>query len=114
MTRKKFEALVKDVLKKLPKKFKEKLENVDVVIEPGLDKKSSKLLGLYRGVPLEARTHCYGIVLPDKITLYQRSIESECKAHGLDVRREVKNVIQHEIAHHFGISDRRLRDLGVY
>jgi predicted Zn-dependent protease with MMP-like domain len=114
MTRKKFEAIVKDALKKLPKKFKEKLENVDVVIESGFDKKSSKLLGLYRGVPLDARTHYYGTVLPDKIILYKRSIEIECKAHELDVGDEVKNVIQHEIAHHFGISDKRLRDLGVY
>jgi predicted Zn-dependent protease with MMP-like domain len=114
MTRKKFEALVRGVLKKLPKKFMEKLQNVDIVIENGLDKKSLPLLGLYHGVPLDARTHCYGIVLPDKITLYQRSIEFECAQRGLDVKDEVKRVIQHEVAHHFGISDKRLRDLGVY
>ena len=114
MTRKKFEALVRDVIKKFPKKFKEKLQNIDIVVDGGLDKKSASLLGLYRGVPLESRGHYYSIVLPDKITLYQRNIELECEAQGLDIRDEVKNVIQHEIAHYFGISDKRLTELGVY
>lgn len=115
MTRKKFEAMVKDVLKKLPKEFKEKLENVDVVIDIdlGLGAKG-QFLGLYEGVPLNDRTHYYSIVMPDKITLYKRNIESECKTRGLDVRKEVKHVIEHEIAHHFGVSDKRLKDLDVY
>ena len=123
MTRKKFEALVKGVLKKLPKEFKNMLENVDVVIEIDLDMDRVKtlglgakgrFLGLYQGVPLKDRTHYYGIVMPDKITLYKRNIELECKARRLDLREEIKHVIQHEIAHHFGISDKRLKELSVY
>jgi predicted Zn-dependent protease with MMP-like domain len=111
MTRKEFEILARDVLKKLPKEFKEKLQNVDVVIDASA---KGNLLGLYEGVPLDNRTTNYGLVMPDKITLFKKSIELECKEQGLDIRKEIKHVIQHEIAHHFGISDKRLRDIGRY
>ena len=111
MTRKEFEVLAKDALERLPKEFKDKLQNVDVVIE---EKSKGRLLGLYHGVPLKNRTHYYGMVMPDKIVLYQQNIEQECKDIGIDIREEVKHVIQHEIAHHFGISDKRLKNLGVY
>ncbi len=123
MNRNEFEVLVRDVLEKLPKEFKNKLQNVDVVIEENLDMNTIKtlglgakgrFLGLYQGVPLKDRTHYYGIVMPDKITLYKQNIELVCKTTGLDIREEVRHVIQHEIAHHFGISDKRLKDLGVY
>jgi len=59
-------------------------------------------------------THYYGMVIPDKVILYKRNIERECKERGLDIYEEVKHIIQHEIAHHFGISDKRLKDLGIY
>jgi predicted Zn-dependent protease with MMP-like domain len=111
MTRKEFETLTRDVLKKLPKEFKEKLQNVDVVIDCSA---GGKLLGLYQGVPLNGRTVYYGLVMPDKITLFKKNIELECKEYGLDIRKEIKHVIQHEIAHHFGITDKRLRDIGRY
>ena len=54
------------------------------------------------------------MVIPDKVILYKRNIERECKERGLDIYEEVKHIIQHEIAHHFGISDKRLKDLGIY
>lgn len=123
MTRKEFEVLVREVLGELPKEFKDKLQNIDVVIEKDFDMDmvrklglgaKGRLLGLYQGVPLKDRTHYYGMVMPDKITLYRQNIERECKERGLDVYEEVKHVIQHEIAHHFGISDKRLKDLGIY
>ena len=123
MTHKEFEALTINTLEKLPKDFKDKLQNVDVVVEEELDldmvKKlglgaKGRLLGLYQGVPLKNRTHYYGMVMPDKITLYKQNIERECKARGLDIGEEIKHVIQHEIAHHFGISDKRLKDLDIY
>ncbi len=123
MTRKEFESLVADVLKGLPKKFKDKLQNVDITIEEDLNvdmvKKlrpgtQGRLLGLYYGVPLKDRTHYYGMVMPDKIILYKQNIELECEKKGLDIYKEIKHVIQHEIAHHFGISDKRLKDLNVY
>jgi predicted Zn-dependent protease with MMP-like domain len=123
MTHGEFEKLVRDALEKLPQEFKDRLQNIDVVIEeeldadivksPGLGAKG-RLLGLYQGVPLKDRTHYYGMVMPDKITLYKHNIERTCERDGLDIREEVNHVIQHEIAHHFGISDKRLRDLGIY
>ena len=123
MERKEFESLVIKALKGLPGVFKDKLENVDIVIEdePDMDtvkvrKLGSKghLLGLYHGVPLKARTHYYGMVLPDKITLYKANIERSCKTRGEDIYKEIKHILQHEIGHHFGISDQRLKKLGVY
>ena len=123
MTREEFEKIVHDALIDLPREFKDKLENVDVVIEECIDMNMVKrlglgakgrLLGLYQGVPLKDRTHYYGMVMPDKITLYKQNIERSCEAGGLDIREEIKHVIQHEIAHHFGISDNRLKDLGIY
>ena len=123
MTREEFETIVKGVLEELPKEFKDKLQNIDVVIEEELDMEAVKrlglgakgrLLGLYQGIPLKDRTHYYGMVMPNKITLYKQNIERSCEASGLDIREEIKHVIQHEIAHHFGISDKRLKDLGIY
>lgn len=123
MTRKEFETIVEGVLEELPKEFKDKLQNIDIVIEEELDLEAAKrlglgakgrLLGLYQGVPLKDRTHYYGMVMPDKITLYKQNIESSCEVGELGIREEIKHVIQHEIAHHFGISDKRLKDLGIY
>ncbi len=123
MTRKEFEKLVMRALDELPGEFKDKLQNVDVVVEdevdadvikrPGLGGKG-RLLGLYQGVPLKDRTHYYGLVMPDKITLYKLNIECACQTGGMDIYEEVRHVIQHEIAHHFGISDKRLKDTGLY
>jgi len=123
MDRKQFEELAIKAIGELPDEFKEKLENVDVVIEdePNMDtvktmKLGSKgrLLGLYQGIPLKARTHYYGMVMPDKITLYKANIERMCSLTGTDSYSEIKHVLEHEIAHHFGISDQRLKDMGTY
>ncbi len=123
MTNSEFETLVRDALEKLPREFKDRLQNVDVVIEDEIDMDAAaklgvggrgRLLGLYQGVPLKSRTHYYGMVLPDKITLFKKNIENVCLLRKIDIQNEVRHVLQHEIAHHFGISDQRLRDLGVY
>ena len=123
MTRIEFETIVHDALIDFPKEFKDKLENVDIVIEESVDLNvvkqlglgaKGRLLGLYQGVPLKDRAHYYGMVMPDKITLYKQNIECSCEAGGSDISEEIKHVIQHEIAHHFGISDKRLKDLGIY
>ncbi|MBL7072606.1 MAG: metallopeptidase family protein [Candidatus Omnitrophica bacterium] len=122
MNREKFEKLVMEALKRLPKFFKDKLKNVDVVIEeesvdctgvslPGAEKRL--ILGLYQGVPLPKRHHHYGMVMPDKISIFKKNIEKVCKTDK-EVIRLVAHTVQHELAHHFGISDKRLRDLGVY
>ena len=111
MTRTEFEELIQNAVQSLPKKFKVKLENVDFVIN---EETRSSLLGLYQGIPLKDRTTNYNLVMPDKITLFKRNIEELCEATGRDIQKEVKHVIVHEIAHHFGMSDQHLRDLDVY
>lgn len=123
MKRKEFESKVLKALDELPKAFKDRLENVDIVIEdePNMDTAKAlglssrgRLLGQYHGVPLKARTHYYGMVLPDKITLYKSNIERACRLRGFGIYEQIKHVLQHEIAHHFGISDRRLKELDAY
>lgn len=123
MTRREFAGAVRKALKELPKEFKAKLDNIDFVVESEPDMGEARmrklggrgrLLGLYEGIPLKERTHYYGMVMPDKVTLYQKNIERVCRAQGLDIIEEVRRVIEHEIAHHFGISDRRLLDLDIY
>jgi predicted Zn-dependent protease with MMP-like domain len=123
MDRKEFEKLVRRALNEFPKQFRDKLDNVDIVIEDEPDMDTARemklggrghLLGLYQGIPLKDRTQYYGMVMPDKITLFKANIERSCGMGKKDVYEEVKHVIQHEIAHHFGITDKRLRDIGTY
>lgn len=122
MNRSRFERLVAEALDSLPPEFQEKMDNVDVVIEASASREEMEkaglspdetLFGLYEGVPLTERTTRYGLVLPDKITIYQGPIEAYCRS-AEDVRRRVRQVVMHELGHHFGISDERLRELGVY
>jgi predicted Zn-dependent protease with MMP-like domain len=119
LTRREFKELVALALKGLPKSFKDRMENIDVVVENrapqyllmelGLQS-SSELLGLYQGVPLDRRGFYYGNVLPDKITLFQNPIESICK-NKKEVEERVKEVIIHEVGHYFGLNDKKLREL---
>jgi predicted Zn-dependent protease with MMP-like domain len=89
------------------------MSNVEIVVEdepPG----GQPLLGLYQGIPLTKRTSFYSGVLPDKITIYRGPLE---RLYGRDqetLRREVRRVVLHEIAHHFGISDERLIEIDRY
>ena len=119
MDRERFERLVAKAVESLPEEFCSRLENIDVVVEdwPSDDqlaelgmKGSRTLLGLYQGVPLTRRSRYYGMVPPDKITIFQKPIEAKCRddAH---ITAEVRRVVLHEIAHHFGIGDARLNQL---
>ena len=122
MDRQTFERLVADSLNDLPEAFRARLDNVDVVVEDwpapetmrlaGIDH-PAQLLGFYHGVPQTKRTHHYGLVLPDKISIYQRPIEMRCRTME-QVRTTVQHVLQHEIAHHFGLDDDQLREIGAY
>jgi len=119
LTRKEFEEAAVAALKRLPIFIKEKMENVDVVVEDrapqdlvtemGLHS-PSELLGLYQGVPLDRRGFYYGNVLPDKITLFHVPIESICKTKE-EVKEKVREVVIHEVGHYFGLDDERLREL---
>lgn len=117
-----FEVLVAEALDGLPPDIQAKLENVEVVVEwrpssaelrrLGLGPGRS-LFGLYEGIPQTRRTSGYNMVLPDKITIFRQPIEAHCQSDE-DVKRLVRRTVLHELAHHFGISDERLRDLGAY
>ena len=114
MSHEDFEALVNEALETLPGFFKQKLENVEVTIEDWPQPTLSKgrlLLGLYQGVPKTKRGAGYTMVLPDKITVFQGPIELISRGDPESIKKLVVDTVQHEIAHHFGISDTRLREL---
>ncbi|MBU0493719.1 MAG: metallopeptidase family protein [Chloroflexi bacterium] len=73
----------------------------------------AELLGFYHGVPQTQRTTSYALVPPDKISIYQRPIELQCRTAD-QVRAMAPRVVRHELAHHFGLSDDRLREIGAY
>ena len=117
MNKKKFEELVNEGIEAIPKKFLEKLDNVDVVIEEEptlyqLRKLRARggflIFGLYEGVPQTKRWH-YGQVLPDKITIFKKPIERVARSED-EIKEIVKNTVWHEIAHHFGIDEKRVRE----
>jgi predicted Zn-dependent protease with MMP-like domain len=110
-SRKRFEQLVAEAIDSLPAWVLERLENVDVVIEEEPPDDDPDLLGLYEGIPLTERGMDYAGVLPDRIVLFRRTIEAEAEDEE-DLKRIVADTVVHEIAHFFGISDDRLRELG--
>jgi len=119
LTRKEFEEIVVSALKKLPKFFRKKMKNVDVVVEDRASREllsemglrsPFELLGLYQGVPLDRRGFYYGNVLPDKITLFQIPIESMCQTKE-ELEEKVREVVIHEVGHYFGLDDKKLREL---
>ncbi len=114
MSTEQFEELVGKALEGIPKFFKNKLENVEVVIEnwphPTLSQ-GRLLLGLYQGVPKTRRGGGYTMVLPDKITIFRGPISLVSRDQPETIKKVVIDTVQHEIAHHFGISDKRLHEL---
>jgi predicted Zn-dependent protease with MMP-like domain len=107
-----FEELVAEAVDSLPPWVLERLENVEVLVEERPPPGEPNLLGLYRGIPLTKRSNYWG-VLPDTITLYRRTIERSAGDED-ELRRIIAHTIEHEVAHFFGISDERLRDMGAY
>lgn len=108
-----FEQAVEDVVDALPERFRVAMSNVEIVVEHE-PPAGRRLLGLYRGTPLTKRTHWYAFALPDKISIYRGPIERLCGDDHERLEAEVRHVVLHELAHHFGISDERLVQLGRY
>lgn len=113
MTRRQFEALVERALRRLPRKFKDRLANIAVVVENWADDETlaemgieppDTLYGLYRGVDLTNRDSNYGNVLPDTVTIYQGPIEEDC-ADEEEMAELVRDTVIHEIGHYFGLDD---------
>ena len=120
MRRADFEELVRQALSALPAQFRERIDNVDVLVEDWPSEHVAQemgladdetLYGLYQGVPLTDREG-YNLTLPDTITIYQGPIEEDCASEA-EVLAQVRETVVHEVAHHFGISDEQLEEWGV-
>ena len=124
MTEAEFREIVTEAIDLLPDEFKDHIKNVEIVVEdlprePQIESLRKKcqhcsrysLLGLYEGVPLNKRSVFSVPYIPDRITLFQKSIESHCKSRE-EMIDQIHRTFLHEIGHYFGLSDKRLRELG--
>ncbi len=122
MTLEEFEQVVDETLENLPEPFRSRIENLAVIVEEYPDqwtldaagvKHRADLLGFYHGVPLTARTHDYGNVAPDRISIYRQPIQLHYRTPAA-IRDAIRHTVLHELAHYFGIDDDRLLELGAY
>ena len=116
MTRERFTELVEEALRSIPRRFRDAMKNVAVIVE---DEPSQELLddlemeagdtlfGLYHGTPLTQRDSGYGNTLPDRISIYQLAIEDACEDEE-DVRRCVAETVSHEFGHYFGLTEEEI------
>ena len=120
MNRLEFEELVRQAFESLPDQILVRIDNVDVVVNdyPSREQRRANnlapgetLYGLYEGIPQTDREG-YGFVMPDKITIFQRPIEEACEDDG-EIVEQVQLTVVHEVAHHFGISDETLHEMGL-
>ena len=116
--RDRFERMVEDAFLRIPGRFRRRIQNLAIVVEdePGIDElrrarcpRHSTLLGLYHGIPLTERTSAYGMVLPDKISIYQGPIERLAR-NERELRRIVEDTVWHEVGHYFGMNERQIRE----
>jgi len=119
MDKEQFQDLVDQALQKLPEDFRNYLENVDVMVADWPSQRQlasarvrhrGQLLGLYEGVPRTGRGQGYNLVLPDRITIFQKPVESICRSPE-EIELEVEKVVRHEIGHYFGLSENQLRNI---
>ena len=118
MTRDKFEEIAEQVFNDLPNVFGERIDNVHIVVEDYPNEEVMKqtqsnktsLLGLYQGIPLIHRGTWYGVnpTIPDKISLYQKNIESVCR-NDTEISERIREVLLHEIGHYFGMNEAQIR-----
>jgi predicted Zn-dependent protease with MMP-like domain len=113
VSRARFEELVAEAMDSLPDWVLDRLENVEILVEEHPPPGQPNLLGMYHGIPLTKRGGGYAGVLPDTITLYRRTIERVARGED-DLRSVIAHTVEHEVAHFFGISDDRLRDMDAY
>ena len=117
--RNEFERLVARALRRLPRRFRDRLENIAVVVEQWADDETldemgveppDTLYGLYRGTDLTRRDTSYGNVLPDVIIIYQGPIQEDCETFE-EMEELVRDTVVHEVGHYFGLDDDQLSDL---
>ncbi|MCL1885989.1 MAG: metallopeptidase family protein [Dehalococcoidia bacterium] len=112
-----FESLVTAAMASLPQEFQELLENVDVVVQDAISPSQARMvarggmvLGLYEGVPRTVRGSGYNLVAPDKITIFKEPLEALYTSES-ELESKVREVVLHEVAHHFGLGDWRLSEI---
>ncbi len=118
MDRLAFEKLVQQALRRLPRRFKKKIENISVEVQDRPSRElledmgieSGTLFGLYQGVPLTEREWNFGNVLPDRIVIYQRPIEQAARSNE-EIEEIVLETVMHEVGHYFGFSDEELHEM---
>ena len=120
MTRENFRQLVEEAIDTIPLKFARQIRNVAIVVEDQASEElmdemdldePGDLLGLYQGTPLTERGPGYGNVLPDRITLFQRSIEEECDGDEDEIVVAIAETLIHELGHYFGMSEEQIMDI---
>jgi predicted Zn-dependent protease with MMP-like domain len=122
MEKEKFDMLVEKAFENLPSQFKSRLDNIHVIVEDLPDdmvlasahvRNKYGLLGLYSGVPYGRRGVDYGVypVLPDRIILFKENIERTCR-NDEEIEERVEEVLIHEVAHYFGMTDEEIRKAG--
>ena len=119
MTRPEFERLVREAVGLIPRRFRREMQNLALVVE---DEPSSELLdemgieppdslyGLYQGTPLPERSWAFGNTLPDRITLFQRTIEEDCEDED-EIRAVIGETLIHEVGHYFGLSEEEIEEI---
>ena len=115
MERERFSELVAEVLDALPAKFRERIENLAVLVEdrPPRDVASSRdglVLGIYQGIPATQKSVFNMSYGPDRIVLYQKNIEAVCSSDA-EIRHEVRQTVLHELGHYFGMDEEQLKDV---
>lgn len=119
MQREKFEKIVEEALAALPKIFKDRLNNISIIVEENPSREAYErlggspfnlILGHYHGVPYKHRGPFYGNVPPDVITIYQKPIEKICSTEA-EIKQKIRDVVKHEIAHYFGFDDDELKKI---
>lgn len=121
MQRARFNRLVLRALRELPPPFRDRLANVEVVVKrrPGIRERrlggsraAGSFYGLYEGTPLTERDASFGLVLPDKITIFQEPLERDFPDEA-ELVEEIRKTVLHEVAHFFGVPDERMDELGL-
>jgi predicted Zn-dependent protease with MMP-like domain len=120
MTREQFQSLVQEAIDTIPPRFAREVKNVAIVVEDEPSEElledmemgpDDTLLGLYQGVPLTERGTSYGNVLPDRITLFQRTIEEECEGDEGEIVVAIGETLIHELGHYFGLSEEEIMEI---
>jgi predicted Zn-dependent protease with MMP-like domain len=120
VTREQFRELVEEAIDTIPATFAREVKNLAIVIEDepspellaelDMDPDEDSLLGLYQGTPLPERSH-YGNQLPDRITLFQRIIEDDCRDDEDEIVIAIGETLIHELGHYFGMSEEHIMDI---